>query len=195
MKIRVFARLVYTTVATFACVGSACAQIHVDEARICCLGMQKDGNLTGLVGGACNGRASCSYKAPTPDEYTRAGVRAAGRQFCTQGMEISFRCGHNDEETVEVPGDAWNHDAAQLSCGGHTDASHSKYETPSTSPRTPAKLGPPDYSVAPSDMLDWTPNPSHVDYTFLVFRPTQPPTPPMYHSSPDRVIPRPPAIP
>src|SRR5262252_8472189 len=129
--------------------GSVSDPITVTKARIGCLDLQKDGNLTGLVAAACNGRASCSYKAPTPDEYTRAGVRAAGRPFCTQGMEISFRCGHNDEESVEVPGDAWNHDAAQLSCGGHTVASNCKYVTPSNSPCTPAKLGPPDYILAP----------------------------------------------
>jgi hypothetical protein len=96
--------------------GLAQAQIRVTGARIGCLDIQKDGNLTGIVASACNNRQSCSYKAPTPQEYTRAGVRAATRSFCTQAMEITYECGPNDFHTVTVPGDAWNHPPAELVC-------------------------------------------------------------------------------
>ncbi|MGE5321290.1 MAG: hypothetical protein ACM3SW_00405, partial [Actinomycetota bacterium] len=92
--------------------------ITVSRARIGCLDIQRAPNLTELVGRACDGRKSCAYKAPTPDEYTRAGVRAATRTFCTQGMEIVFQCGHNDFQTITVPGDAWTHPPAQLFCEG-----------------------------------------------------------------------------
>lgn len=94
----------------------AYADITVTKARIGCLPIQEDGNLTGLVAQACNGRASCSYKAPTEDAYKRAGVRAATRSFCTQGMEIVYHCGSGPSETVSVPGDAWNHPPAELHC-------------------------------------------------------------------------------
>ncbi|WP_437312918.1 membrane dipeptidase [Sorangium sp. So ce385] len=67
-------------------------EIDVRSARIGCLDIQTSGNLTGIVGRACNARTSCSYKAPSPDEYSRAGVRAATRMFCTQAMEIVYRC-------------------------------------------------------------------------------------------------------
>jgi hypothetical protein len=40
--------------------GAAQAQIHVDAARIGCLDIQKDPNMTGLAGNACNGKISCS---------------------------------------------------------------------------------------------------------------------------------------
>jgi len=49
--------------------------------------------LGAIVGAACNGRVNCSYKAPTEAEYRRMGVQAATRTFCTQGMEIVYRCG------------------------------------------------------------------------------------------------------
>lgn len=68
------------------------AEIDVRSARIGCLDIQTSGNLTGLVGRACDDKTSCSYKAPTPDEYSRAGVQAATRAFCTQAMEIVYRC-------------------------------------------------------------------------------------------------------
>ncbi len=67
-------------------------EIDVRSARIGCLDIQTSGNLTGLVAEACEGRPSCSYKAPTPAEYSRAGVQAATRTFCTQAMEIVYRC-------------------------------------------------------------------------------------------------------
>src|SRR5438445_627596 len=90
--------------------------ITVTKARIGCLDIQTEGNLTGLVGRACNDRASCTYKAPTEDQYRRAGVQARTRTFCTQAMEITYQCGHNDFQTVLVPGDAWSHPPAQLIC-------------------------------------------------------------------------------
>lgn len=67
-------------------------EIQVRSARIGCLDIQKSGNLTSIVRNACNGKKSCSYKAPTPAEYTRAGVQAATRTFCTQAMEIIYQC-------------------------------------------------------------------------------------------------------
>jgi hypothetical protein len=111
MKVRL-----YATLATLLCTGIAQAQIHVDRARIGCLDIQKDPNLTGLVAAACNGKASCSYKAPTESEYRRVGVVVRTRAFCTQAMEIVYQCGSSPARTVTVPGDAWNHPAAQLAC-------------------------------------------------------------------------------
>jgi pimeloyl-ACP methyl ester carboxylesterase len=168
--------------------GSVRDPITVTKARIGCLDIQKDGNLTRLVAASCNGRGSCSYKAPTPQQYQAAGVTAANRTFCTQGMEITYRCGQNDEQVVEVQGDAWAHDAASLVCDGATIASNHQFVTlPLDNSCTPATLGPPSYFVAPSNMLDWTPNPSHGDYTFLGFKPAQPPTPPEYNSAPGAI--------
>jgi microsomal dipeptidase-like Zn-dependent dipeptidase len=92
------------------------AQIRVDEARIGCLDIQTQPNLTAIVAGACNGKMSCSFKAPTPDEYRRAGVRAATRSFCTQAMEIRYECLHGAGKTITVPGDAWTHGPAELFC-------------------------------------------------------------------------------
>jgi len=100
----------------FGWVAAAQAQISVSAARIGCLDIQKDSNLTPLVGKACNGKWECSYKAPTEKEYKAAGVKARTRTFCTQGMEITWQCGKNDFHTAEVPGDAWNHPAADLDC-------------------------------------------------------------------------------
>lgn len=165
--------------------GSVHDPITVTKARIGCLDIQKDSNLIRLVAAACNGRASCSYKAPTPQQYQAAGVTAAGRTFCTQGMEIGYRCGQNDEQLVEVPGDAWNHDAASLVCNGSTIATNHQFVTlPQEPPRAQPLLGPPAYYIAPRDMLDWTPTQSHGDYTFQGFRPPQPATPAMYNSTP-----------
>ena len=97
--------------------GRAAAQITVTTARIGCLDIQRSPNLTSLVGRACNGRQSCSYKAPTPAAYQRAGVRAATRTFCTQGMEIAYRCqGHAGTDVVTVAGDAWKQPPAKLVC-------------------------------------------------------------------------------
>jgi len=50
----------------------ALADVTVTKARIGCVDIQRDGNLTGLVGQACNHHMSCSYKAPTEDQYKRA---------------------------------------------------------------------------------------------------------------------------
>jgi hypothetical protein len=100
------------------CVTCAAAQEKIDItfARIGCLDIQKDGNLTELVGQACNGRTSCSYKAPTPAQYQHAGVKASTRTFCTQAMEIIYTCGHNDPHNIMVPGDAWTKAPAELVC-------------------------------------------------------------------------------
>jgi hypothetical protein len=112
MKVRL-----YATLATLLCTGIAQAQIRVDRARIGCLDIQKDPNLTGLVAAACNGKSSCSYKAPTESEYRRAGVVARTRAFCTQAMEIVYQCGNGPANTVTVPGDAWTRGPARLACG------------------------------------------------------------------------------
>ncbi len=97
---------------------SAQAQIHVTTARIGCLDSPtaNQGNLTALVASACNSKPSCSYKAPTPLEYQRAGVKATTRPFCTQAMEINYQCGSGPTKNVIVPGDAWYQPPAQLSC-------------------------------------------------------------------------------
>ncbi len=90
--------------------------INVTKARIGCLRVQTEGNLTSVVGQACNGKPSCSYKAPTEKQYKQMGVHARREAFCTQGMEITYQCGQGDLRTVEVKGDAWNHPPAQLVC-------------------------------------------------------------------------------
>jgi hypothetical protein len=97
-------------------VGMARAEITVTKARIGCLDIQTDGNITSIVGQACNGKKTCSYKAPSEDEYKRAGVHAKTRTFCTQAMEIIYSCGDGRSDTVLVPGDAWNHPPALLEC-------------------------------------------------------------------------------
>ena len=109
-------KLIWTISVLFGCLGVAQSQIDVTEARIGCLDIQKDPNLTGLVGRACDGKMTCSYKAPTEDEYKRAGVKAATRSFCTQGMEIKYQCTGGPIKIVEIPGDAWNHGPAELLC-------------------------------------------------------------------------------
>lgn len=100
------------------CVTSSAAQDKIDVkfARIGCLDIQQDGNLTGLVGQACNGKTSCTYKAPTESEYRRAGVKARTRTFCTQAMEIIYECGLHDPHNIMVPGDAWTKPPAELVC-------------------------------------------------------------------------------
>jgi len=108
--------------------------INVTKARIGCLDIQKDGNLTAIVARACNGKKSCSYKAPTENEYKRAGVRAATRSFCTQGMEITFQCGNGPAQVVLVDGDAWNHSPAELVCEATLPAA-----PPLTPPGAPLK--------------------------------------------------------
>jgi hypothetical protein len=90
--------------------------IAVTNARIGCLDIQTSGNLTPIVAKACNGLVKCSYKAPTEAEYRQMGVSAKTRSFCTQAMEITYRCGSGKALAVNVPGDAWQHPPAQLSC-------------------------------------------------------------------------------
>lgn len=160
--------------------GSVPEPITVTEARIGCLPIQKDGNLTTLVAAACDNRGSCSYKAPTEEQYKQAGVTAATRALCTQGMEIRYRCGRNDEQIVQVDGDAWNHPPAELVCDGRTIASNHQYVTPPKEACSRPELNPPGYFIPPRDLLDWTPTQSKGDYTFLGFRPPQPATPDMY---------------
>jgi hypothetical protein len=167
--------------------GSVREPITVAAARIGCLDSPtaNAGNLTGLVASACNGRGSCSYKAPTEAQYQSAGVRAHTKPFCTQAMEITYRCGQNDPETVTVPGDAWTHPPASLVCDGPTIATnHQSVTPPREASCTKPVLGAPAYVIAPRDMLDWTPTQSHGDYTFLGFKPPQPATPAMYNSAP-----------
>lgn len=110
--------LLYLILGAFMCVSVAQAQIRVDRARIGCLDIQKDPNLTKLVANTCNGKTTCSYKAPTEDQYRRAGVVANTRLFCTQAMEIIYHCGNGAAKSVTVPGDAWNHAPAFLDCSG-----------------------------------------------------------------------------
>ncbi len=163
--------------------------ITVTKARIGCLDIQTTGNLTRLVSQACNDRLACSYQAPTEDAYKRAGVQAATRTLCTQGMEITYRCGENDDQVITVPGDAWNHPPAQLVCNGTTVATNRQDVTPPTqgSASEPAcsqaRLEPPDpdYVIAPRDMLDWTPTDAHQDL-IAGFSPPSPATPAMYNS-------------
>jgi hypothetical protein len=121
VKIRVVSsKLNWLIAAAFVYLGVAqicqAQNIDVTEARIGCLDIQKSGNLTTIVGKACNGKSSCSFKAPTQSEYEREGVKAATRTFCTQGMEIIYRCGTGPNQVISVPGDAWNNPPAQLEC-------------------------------------------------------------------------------
>jgi len=122
--------LMWMIAALFGCVGLGQAQITVTEAQIGCTDLtQNRGNLTAAVGRACNTKYTCSYKAPTPDEYNRMGIKVYGRTFCTQAMEIEYRCGSGPAKNDLVPGDAWNHPAATLDCGA-----------PPPPPQTGAKL-------------------------------------------------------
>lgn len=98
-------------------VGVAQAQIQVTEAQIGCLDLKENvGDLTSFVANACNGKMTCSYKAPTEDEYKKMGVKAHTRTFCTQGMEIEYKCAASGVQTMNIPGDAWNQPPAVLSC-------------------------------------------------------------------------------
>ena len=150
--------------------------ITVTKARIGCLDIQNSGNLTNIVATACNNRTSCSYKAPTEDAYRRAGVQAQTRSFCTQAMEITYHCGDNDDQVITVPGDAWNQPPASLVCNGSTVATNRQDVSPpmqgsaSEPACTVPNLGPPDYYVAPRDMLDWINVYPYLDYNFLTVR-------------------------
>jgi hypothetical protein len=84
--------------------GWAQAQIRVNSARMGCLDIQKDPNLTGLVGSVCKRKFSCSYKAPTEKEYRAAGVQARTRTFCTQGTEISYNAATAGSSWCAWPG-------------------------------------------------------------------------------------------
>jgi hypothetical protein len=53
------------------------AEITVSSARIGCLDIQTSENMMAIVAAACNGKQSCSYKAPTEDAYKKMGVTAA----------------------------------------------------------------------------------------------------------------------
>jgi pimeloyl-ACP methyl ester carboxylesterase len=156
--------------------------IQVTKARIGCLDIQTDGNLTGMAAAACNGKEQCMFKAPTPDQYQRAGVQAKTRSLCTQGMEITYRCGSNDPQIAKVNGDAWNNPPAALICGGATTvAQNAQYVEPPTEPCTPPD--PKSYQLAPSDMLDWTKNTSKGDYTTIGFHPPDSVDPAQYNSA------------
>ncbi|HVH71938.1 MAG TPA: hypothetical protein VNB49_12600, partial [Candidatus Dormibacteraeota bacterium] len=98
--------------------GVAQAQIKVTEARIGCLDSPtaNQGNLTSKVAEACNGKFSCSYKAPDEKTYRSWGVQAHTKPFCTQAMEILYQCGTGPIQSAFVPGDAWLHDPAVLVC-------------------------------------------------------------------------------
>src|SRR5579864_9023653 len=84
--------------------------ITVVTARQGCLDIQPAGNMTGLVGQACNGKTTCSFKSPGEQP------NSATRTFCTQGMEITYECTNKTRQVVTVPGDAWKHGPAQLAC-------------------------------------------------------------------------------
>jgi hypothetical protein len=103
---------------------SALADITVTKARIGCLDIQHEGTLTGMVAAACNNHMTCSFKAPTEDQYRHAGVHAATRTFCTQAMEITYVCADGRSKTAFVPGDAWNNPPAQLACDPPAPTSH-----------------------------------------------------------------------
>ena len=110
--------LALTLLATIAVPGIAVAanKIHITGARIGCLDIQHSNNLTNLVRRHCENRRTCSYKAPTPQQYQHAGVHAATRTFCSQAMEITYTCGDHHPRTAFVRGDAWGQPPAQLAC-------------------------------------------------------------------------------
>lgn len=119
MRARILSRnLIWTTCSMFGCLGIAQAQITVTRARIGCLDnpSRNQGNLTKVVAKACNGQPSCSFQAPTPEQYTAEGVKAFTRPLCTQAMEIQYQCAAGPLQTVTVPGDAWKQLPAQLVC-------------------------------------------------------------------------------
>lgn len=157
--------------------------ITVTKARIGCLDIQLDGNLTRLVARACDGKDSCAYQAPTEDAYRRAGVVAKTRPLCTQAMEITFHCDQNDDQVITVPGDAWNQPPARMVCDGTTVATNHQNVNPvAAGPmcQPQAVQDGPSYYFPPAAMLDWTPTESKGDYTLLGFRPPQPATRQMY---------------
>ena len=144
-------------------------------ARQGCLDIQPAGNMTTVVGQACNGLDSCQFQAPNG---TQPG--SVTRTFCTQQLEVTYRCGQGGAHTISTAtygdGDAWAKSPLTLNCGGQTVvATNYASVTPPPEPacRQP-KLGPPAYYLPPTEMLDWTPTVSRGDYTFLGFRPPEP---------------------
>jgi hypothetical protein len=161
--------------------------ITITKARIGCLRKQQDGNLTTLVASACNGRRACSYQAPTEAQYRAAGVHAETESFCSQGMEITYRCGSNGPQTVSVEGDAWNHGPAQIQCGTVASDEVTLNDLPDEPCEVswPANNRPTKYFVTPADMLDWSP---HDADTFPILNhPPEPATRAMYNTTSSRV--------
>jgi len=111
----VVSKMGYIIFVALVLMGVAAAQIQVDSARIGCLDIQKTGNLTAMVASACNNKTFCSFQAPTPEQYLRAGVMASTRSMCSQAMEITYNC-RNDQIVVTVDGDAWTRHPAELTC-------------------------------------------------------------------------------
>jgi hypothetical protein len=149
--------------------------ITVVAARQGCLDIQPAGNMTAVVARACNGLPSCQFKAPNGNQ-----PGSVTRTFCTQQLEITYRCGQGGAHTVSTAtygdGDAWAKPPLTLACAGETVvATNYASVTPAAEPacRQP-DLGPPAYYLPPSAMLDWTPTVSRGDYTFLGFRPPEP---------------------
>lgn len=162
------------------------ALIKIEHARIGCLDIQTDGNLTGVVAGNCDGRTECTYRAPTPDAYARLGVQARTRPMCTQAMEIAYRCGpHGETKVVQIPGDAWNHDAATLVCNGPTVATNAERVSSFPAEACTAQWPDPAYFVAPREMLDWTP--LGADTFPILNHAPAPATPAMYNTTSGRV--------
>jgi len=149
--------------------------ITVVSARQGCLDIQPAGNMTAVVGRSCNGHASCDFKAPNGDQ-----PGSVTRTFCTQQLEVTYRCGQGGAHTISTAtfgtGDAWAKPPLSLNCDGKSlVATNYASVTPATDACVQATLAPPAYYLPPSGMLDWTPTHSKGDYTFLGFRPPDPP--------------------
>jgi pimeloyl-ACP methyl ester carboxylesterase len=149
--------------------------ITVVTARQGCLDKQPPGNMTTVVGGACNGLPLCEFKAPNG---TQPG--SATRPECTQQLEITYRCRQGVAHTVSTAtygtGDAWGKPPLVLTCSGPSLVATnyaSVVPPPEPACRQP-NLGPPAYWLPPSEMLDWTPTVSKGDYPLLGFRPPEP---------------------
>jgi len=99
--------------------------ITIQTARQGCLDIQPPGNMTGLVSKACNGKTTCSFQSPGQQP------NSATRTFCTQGMEITFRCTNNTGGVVTVPGDAWSHGPTVLTCSPATLPAQNNNSNPS----------------------------------------------------------------
>ena len=149
--------------------------INVITARQGCLDIQPAGNMTTVVGQACNGLPSCQFKAPNGDQ-----PGSVTRTFCTQQLEVAYRCGQGGAHTISTAtygdGDAWAKAPLTLDCAGQTvvAANYASVTPPAESACRQPDLGPPAYYLPPSEMLDWIPTVSKGDYTFLGFRPPEP---------------------